>query len=137
MMVMAITSVRHFDLVVPLANATDMRITETAGLDTRVKSGAVSPLIGESLRQGDVDSTIGRCTLPILVTPGIRISTTVTRTTTTLTTSVERVASAEQSDCHHADFSFAELVQAYLDCRKSKRNSASALAFEANLERNL
>ena len=32
---------------------------------------------------------------------------------------------------------FDELVQAYLDCRRSKRNSASALAFEQHLERNL
>ena len=37
----------------------------------------------------------------------------------------------------HADFTFAELVHAYFDCRRTKRNSASALAFEANLERNL
>lgn len=36
-----------------------------------------------------------------------------------------------------ADFTFEELVQAYLDCRRTKRNSSSALAFEANLERNL
>lgn len=131
---MANIPVRHFDLVVPLANATDMRATETAGLDTRVKSGAVSLL---SDRQGDVDSTIGRCTPPTRVMPGIRISTTATRTTTNSTTSSERVPSAEQTDANHADFSFAELVQAYLDCRKSKRNSASALAFEINLERNL
>ncbi len=47
-------------------------------------------------------------------------------------------ASADQEvDRHHADFSFEELVQAYFDCRRSKRNSASALAFEQNLERNL
>jgi hypothetical protein len=32
---------------------------------------------------------------------------------------------------------FERLVVAYLDCRRSKRNSASALAFEAHLERNL
>lgn len=32
---------------------------------------------------------------------------------------------------------FAELVEAYFDCRRTKRNSASALAFEMNLERNL
>jgi RNA-directed DNA polymerase len=32
---------------------------------------------------------------------------------------------------------FAQLVQAYLDCRRTKRTSASALAFEAHLERNL
>lgn len=38
---------------------------------------------------------------------------------------------------HPADFSFEDLVQAYLDCRRTKRNSASALAFEINMERNL
>ena len=32
---------------------------------------------------------------------------------------------------------FSALVQAYLDCRRTKRNSASALAFEAQLEHNL
>ncbi len=32
---------------------------------------------------------------------------------------------------------FADLVQAYLDCRRTKRNSASALAFEARAEHNL
>lgn len=36
-----------------------------------------------------------------------------------------------------APFSFAELVEAYLDCRRTKRSSASALAFEIDLERNL
>lgn len=35
------------------------------------------------------------------------------------------------------DFTFESLVQAYFDCRQSKRNTPSALAFEANLERNL
>lgn len=34
-------------------------------------------------------------------------------------------------------FPMSELVQAYLDCRRTKRNSAAALAFEQNLERNL
>ena len=38
---------------------------------------------------------------------------------------------------NQADFTFAELVQAYLDCRQHKRNTASALAFEQNQERNL
>jgi len=36
-----------------------------------------------------------------------------------------------------ATFTFEELAQAYFDCRKHKRNTASALAFEARLERNL
>lgn len=35
------------------------------------------------------------------------------------------------------DFTFEALVQAYLDCRQNKRNTATALAFEADLERNL
>jgi hypothetical protein len=50
------------------------------------------------------------------------------------------VPSADQftpSARHHADFTFAELVAAYFDCRRTKRNTASALAFEVNLERNL
>lgn len=34
-------------------------------------------------------------------------------------------------------YSFPLLLQAYLDCRDDKRNSGSALAFEARLERNL
>jgi len=36
-----------------------------------------------------------------------------------------------------ADFTFQELAQAYFDCRRTKRNSASALAFEERLEPNL
>ena len=36
-----------------------------------------------------------------------------------------------------ADFPFQELAQAYFDCRRTKRNSASALAFEERLEHNL
>ena len=36
-----------------------------------------------------------------------------------------------------APFAFVELVQAYLDCRAHKRNTASALAFEERLEANL
>jgi len=42
--------------------------------------------------------------------------------------------SADSSD---AEFSFEKLVAAYFDCRRTKRNTASALAFEADLERNL
>lgn len=36
-----------------------------------------------------------------------------------------------------ASFSFGELAQAYFDCRQSKRNTPSAIAFEIHLERNL
>lgn len=56
------------------------------------------------------------------------------RTTTTRTTSA---ASALPADSTVAPYPFSDLVQAYYDCRRSKRNSASALTFEMNLERNL
>ncbi|MBK3752739.1 reverse transcriptase [Pseudomonas aeruginosa] len=57
-----------------------------------------------------------------------------TRTTTTRTTSF---ASAPSADPTVAPYPFRDLVQAYYDCRRTKRNSASALAFEMDLERNL
>ena len=137
MMVKATMTERMFNLVVPLAHeATAMRTTETAG-SSQERSGVVSPLIGANLRQGDVDSTTGRSTQPILTMPGIRTSTTATRTTTTSTTSSALGPSADEPGRHHADFSFTDLVQAYFDCRRTKRNSASALAFEQDLERNL
>jgi RNA-directed DNA polymerase len=47
------------------------------------------------------------------------------------------VPSADYPVRHPADFSFSELVDAYFDCREHKRNTASALAFESRLERNL
>ncbi|ADE10445.1 Retron-type reverse transcriptase [Sideroxydans lithotrophicus ES-1] len=130
------TTVRKVDLVVPLAKqATAMRIADTAGLDTQGRSGAVSLLTDRDSRRGDVDSTINRSVRQ--VPPGIRTSTMETRTGTTPTTSAVLWPSAAQPSRHHADFSFEDLVQAYLDCRRTKRNSASALAFETNLERNL
>jgi RNA-directed DNA polymerase len=57
-----------------------------------------------------------------------------TRTTTTSRTKAGRALSADQCD---AAFSLEQLAVAYFDCRKSKRNTPSALAFEQNLERNL
>lgn len=42
--------------------------------------------------------------------------------------------SADRSD---ADPSFEDLAQAYFDCRRTKRNTAAALAFERDLEANL
>ncbi|WP_235395303.1 RNA-directed DNA polymerase [Pseudomonas brassicacearum] len=56
------------------------------------------------------------------------------RTTTTRTTSS---ASAPSADSNVGPYPFGDLVQAYYDCRRSKRNSDSALAFEMDLERNL
>jgi len=61
-----------------------------------------------------------------------------TRTTTTSQTSSERVQSADLTITKpHADFLFSDLVQAYFDCRRSKRNSITALGFEFHLEREL
>ena len=120
---------RLSNLVVPLAQkATAMRIPDTAG-SVQVRSGAVSRVILS--RPGDVDSTINPRT------PGIRTSTTATRTTTTSAARSGLVPSADGSGRPHADFSFPELVQAYFDCRRSKRNSETALAFEQSLETNL
>lgn len=58
-----------------------------------------------------------------------------TRTTTTRTTSFALGPSADRSDAGPA--SFEELIVAYFDCRRRKRNTQSALAFELRLERNL
>ena len=119
---------RSFNLVVPLAHeATAMRTTDTAG-SAPGWSAAVSRL---NIRPGDVESMID----PSPAGLGIRTSTTATRTTTTATTSCALVPSADWSA--PADFTFQELAQAYFDCRRTKRNSASALAFEERLEQNL
>jgi retron-type reverse transcriptase len=134
-MVTAIMTERHINLVSPLAHkATAMRTTDTTG-SSQDRSGAVSPLIGSGLLGCDVDSE--HTTSRPLIMPGTRISTMATRTTATPTTSSAPEPSANRYAAHHADFSFTELVQAYFDCREHKRNSASALAFEQDLERNL
>jgi hypothetical protein len=142
MTVMAIMPVRNNDLVVPLGSRekmqpTAMRTTDTAD-SSPARSGAVSPLIDAAgLRRGDVDSTNGRSTRATTRTPGFRISTTATRTTITRTTSSGPVPSADQCHARHADFSFEDLVVAEIDCRCTKRNSRSALAWEIDRERNL
>lgn len=125
---------RTFNLVVPLGHKpTAMRTTETAG-SSQAASGAAARL---SNRANGVDSTTGCSTSPTRTTPGIRTSTTATRTTTTATISFAPEPSADRARRHHADFSFEELVQAYLDCRRTKRNTTSAQAFELDQERNL
>ena len=125
MTVKALMPVRNVNLVAPLAHkATDMHITETCA-SARERSGAAFGLIGESLRIDGLESA----TTPS-PTPGSAISTTATRTTTTRTTTTRRGPSADSN-------LFEQLVEAYLDCRRTKRNSASALAFEDHLERNL
>ena len=126
------------DLVAPLPHeGTATRHTENAGHLMPGRSGAVSPLIGFYLRQGDVDRANLRSTPATATTPGARTSATATRTTTARTTSSARVPSADQAQPGPADFSFEDLVQAYFDCRQHKRNTSSALAFEQRLEHNL
>jgi retron-type reverse transcriptase len=124
MTVKALMPVRKVNLVAPLVHeTTDMHITGTASLRSGL-SGAASHLIGQGLRKGGLHSA----TWPR--TPGIATSTTATRTTTTRAPKALLWPSADS-------YLFALLVQAYLDCRRTKRNSASALAFEAQAERNL
>jgi RNA-directed DNA polymerase len=128
MTVKALMPVRIVNLVAPLAHkATDMHTTDTAA-PVQARSGAAATLIdhhhGAGLRGGSVDSA----KWPL--TPGIATSTTATRTTTTRATRARLLPSADP----HL---FQRLVQAYLDCRRTKRTSASAQAFEAMAEHNL
>lgn len=83
------------------------------------------------IRHGDVDSVNSRSTPR--TTPGTRISETATSTNGTRITKPACSPSAGYSDV----VSYEELVVAWLDCRKHKRNTPSALAFEAYAERNL
>jgi RNA-directed DNA polymerase len=113
------------NLVAPLGHEpTDIHTTETAAL-ARARPGAARTLIGESLRSAGLHSAT-----EALPTPGTATSTTATRTTTTRAPRAAPWPSAD-SDL------FALLVQAYLDCRRTKRTSAAAQAFEDRLEHNL
>ena len=114
-------TVRIMNLVAPLSHKdTDMHTADTAERCSG-RSGAVS---SPKARPGDVESANERRLS--------RTSTTATRTTTTSLPSAESVPSADSSN-----YSFDLLLRAYLDCRKHKRNTGSALAFEQDLERNL
>jgi hypothetical protein len=125
MTVKALTPVRIVNLVAPLDHkSTDMHETDT-GTPARAASGAASPLIGLGLRRDGLHSATGAPP-----TPGIATSTTATRTTTTRATRVAPLPSADSN-------LFPLLIDAYLDCRRTKRNSASAQAFEAMAESNL
>jgi hypothetical protein len=131
MTVKIIMPVRKLNLVAPLPHqGTAMHITDTAA-PALARSGAVTPLIGASLRQGDVDSAKKHSRLR--TTPSSRTSTTAIRTTTTTRTTSAVAGSSADSN----PFTFDQLVQAYLDCRQHKRSSASCQAFEQHLERNL
>lgn len=137
MMVKATMTERNFNLVLPLAQkATAMRTIDTTD-SSQVRSSAVSEMIGANLRFGDVDSKTTNSTRPTLIMHGIRTSTMAIRTTGARTTTIGRELSADENNHNNVDFSFTELVQAYFDCRKNKRNTKSALEFEQDLERNL
>lgn len=130
MMAKANMTERYINLVLPLAQkATAMREIDTND-SNHARSSAVSNLIGNSLRTGDVDSKK-------MLMRGFRTSIMEIRTITTPITTTALERSADKYERHHVEFSFTELVQAYFDCRKNKRNTASALAFEQNLETNL
>lgn len=137
MTVKAIMPVRLLNPVEPLGHKpTAMRTTETGEpQQLALWSGAVTGLIGESLRPGDVDSSKLRRTPA--TTPSSRTSRTATATGTTRTTGTGFVLSADSIALSGAPFSMADLVQAWLDCRRHKRQSASAQAFEAHAEKNL
>jgi len=132
----------RFSLVAPLGTAiftggpTDTRTTDTEQLDL-FTSGAVSPA---SNGQGDVDSANGGIfVLSAPATPttrGSRTSTTATRTGTTRATTTGAVPSAAGYPFEGA-FSYDDLVAAWLECRRAKRTTAAAIAFELDLEANL
>jgi hypothetical protein len=131
------------NLVAPLAAsvATDTRATDTAGqldlFSSLAASGAVVPPIGpdpEGLRHNDVARAIDRSTPATTPTPGTRASTTATRTTGTRTTRTWRARSAGRTG---EGLSLAALLEAWLDCRRHKRNTASAREFEARQEEEL
>jgi hypothetical protein len=125
MTVKALIPVRMVNLVAPLTHkVTDMHTTETAAT-VQARSGAASCLIGSGLRTDGLHSAMG--TLPTL---GIATSTTAIRTTTTRAPKARLLPSADP-------YLFHQLVQAYLDCRRTKRNSASAMTFEDQAEHNL
>lgn len=85
--------------------------------------------------------TTGRPRSTIPTTPGTRTSPMATRTTTTRATPTACVVSGDGSPqgpgCGSPDLTFEEVVYAYFDCRRAKRNSVHARIFEFNLEKNL
>ena len=124
MTVKALTPVRIVNLVAPLAHkATVMHTTDTAA-HAQARSGAASPLIGASLRRGGMDSAM----VPLM--PGLATSATAASTSPSRATTAQPSQSADP-------YLFENLVQAYLDCRRTKRTSDSAQAFESMAEHNL
>jgi RNA-directed DNA polymerase len=60
-----------------------------------------------------------------------------TRTTTTRAITTAPAPSADRIETGHAGLSFRELISAYFDCRRAKRNTRTAREFEMDLEKNL
>jgi len=58
-------------------------------------------------------------------------------TTTTRTTATTPAPSADRNDSAHAGLSIRDVIEAYFDCVKTKRNTASAREFAVHLEANL
>lgn len=143
MTVKAIMPERVLNPVEPLGpghapQPTAKRATDTTAQQGELWSDAVFPVIGASLRRGDVDSSTQRRTPA--TTPSSRTSRTATRTGTTRTTTTGFAPSADSTPPHPTDgapFTMADLVQAWIDCRRAKRNSASAIEFESQAEHNL
>jgi hypothetical protein len=127
---MAAMPVRN-NLVVPLGNAPRL----CAGNETSRKAckvvaqfhnGSVPPSV---VQRDQHDITPRTQTMP-----GSWVSTMATRTTTIRTTIVESGQSADHND---VDVTVDELLCAYYDCRRRKRNTINALRFETNLESNI
>jgi hypothetical protein len=116
--------VRTLNLVAPLAHKATVKHTTDTAATARAASGATRSMIGQGLRGVGVESVM------VPPTPGTATSTTASSATTTA------ALSSAAWPCADSDL-FSLLVRAYLDCRRTKRNSRSALAFEAHLERNL
>lgn len=132
MMVTATMPARSLNLVGPLPHEGTAMHTTGTGRQRLQRPGAVTTLTVPTVAPwgGHVDSPTPRRTGA--TTPGRRTSRTATATTTTRTT-----ASGSEPSADSHGYTFAALVQAYADCRRTKRNSASALAFEQHQERHL
>jgi retron-type reverse transcriptase len=123
------------NLVVPLAHeATDMRVKDTAG-EMPGASCAVSPLIGNAF--GEV--TLNARTTAARLESEQRLDAEFQQRQPEQQPQGQQQPGSccPQTTDYHADFSFEDLVLAYFDCRCTKRNSRSALAFEQHLEGNL
>jgi RNA-directed DNA polymerase len=124
-------SANLIDLVLPLPHqGTAMHTTETTH-NQPGRSGAVSALIGD--RGGDVDSENQSAREAYAWIQNFNNG----NQNNNWKNNNNRARAVRSSYQTEPLPSFQELVEAYFECRKGKRNSDTALAFEANLERNL